>query len=593
MPTSGAASRRCTAPTGAAGALTGDTLIVAAFEVLARAAATDPERAVTLIRILGESTGMPGGICAGQGWESENKIDLSAYHRAKTGALFTAATRMGAAAAGEEPDAWTELGARIGEAFQVADDLRDALYDEKTLGKPAHQDEINGRPNAVAQLGVKGAIRRLEDILSGAIASIPSCPGEAALCDMVRKTAERLTPWFRPSRRPDPLAVSDHPHAPAQPVGQDSMPGAPRYWGRGRSSGRRRVRPSPRAWHARTARRCSTLSPVSSIRRCCAPSSISTSPHGWPTGPNAPRNWRWRRAFRRSGCACFCQAAASLNLMQRRRDGRYALGRLGAALPGIPGLSQMITHHDVLYRDLEDASDFFADGSATELAGFWPYVFGATGDVSPETAETYSELMAQSQTLVAEEALRVVDLRGVTTLLDMGGGTGAFLTAAGLMHPDLHLHLFDLPVVADGAAARFQRNGLTAAARSPAGISAPTRSRPAPTRSASCAFSTTIPTTPCACFWPRRMPRCRWRTPDRGGTDVGWRAAHAQHRRLFRGLLHGHAHRPCPKRRGYRQPPDGGRFFRRLTGQNSAAVHHRRRHREEVLKNDIRDVHSC
>jgi hypothetical protein len=80
---------------------------------------------------------MPGGICAGQGWESESKIDLSAYHRAKTGALFTAATRMGAAAAGEEADAWTELGARIGEAFQVADDLRDALYDEETLGKPA------------------------------------------------------------------------------------------------------------------------------------------------------------------------------------------------------------------------------------------------------------------------------------------------------------------------------------------------------------------------------------------------------------------------------------------------------------------------
>lgn len=174
--------------------LTGDSLIVAGFEVLARAAQHDPERAVLLIRILAESTGMPGGICAGQGWESEDKIDLSAYHRAKTGALFTAATRMGAAAAGEEPDAWTELGARIGEAFQVADDLRDALYDEETLGKPVAQDEINQRPNAVQQLGVRGAIRRLEDILSGAISSIPSCPGEAALCEMVRKTAERLTP---------------------------------------------------------------------------------------------------------------------------------------------------------------------------------------------------------------------------------------------------------------------------------------------------------------------------------------------------------------------------------------------------------------
>ncbi len=174
--------------------LTGDSLIIMAFEVLARAAATDTERAVTLMRVLGESTGMPGGICAGQGWESEAEIDLGAYHRAKTGALFTAATRMGAAAAGADEAAWTELGARIGEAFQVADDLRDALYDADTLGKPAGQDAINNRPNAVHQLGVRGAIRRLEDILSGAIASIPSCPGEAALCDMVRKTAERLTP---------------------------------------------------------------------------------------------------------------------------------------------------------------------------------------------------------------------------------------------------------------------------------------------------------------------------------------------------------------------------------------------------------------
>ncbi|NKX45081.1 polyprenyl synthetase family protein [Roseicyclus persicicus] len=174
--------------------LTGDSLIIMAFEVLARAAATDPARAVHLIRLLGSSTGMPGGICAGQGWESEAQIDLSAYHRAKTGALFVAATRMGAAAAGQDSEPWTELGARIGEAFQVADDLRDALYDEQTLGKPAHQDEINGRPNAVSQLGVRGAIRRLEDILSGAIASIPSCPGEAMLAEMVRKTAERLTP---------------------------------------------------------------------------------------------------------------------------------------------------------------------------------------------------------------------------------------------------------------------------------------------------------------------------------------------------------------------------------------------------------------
>ena len=174
--------------------LTGDSLIVMGFDVLARAAGQEPTRGISLIRHLAHRTGMPDGICAGQGWESEGNIDLAAYHRAKTGALFCAATQMGAIAAGQEPEPWEELGARIGEAFQVADDLRDALYDAETLGKPVGQDQLHDRPNAVAQLGVQGAIVRLKNILGGAIASIPHCPGEAMLADMVRRYAERLTP---------------------------------------------------------------------------------------------------------------------------------------------------------------------------------------------------------------------------------------------------------------------------------------------------------------------------------------------------------------------------------------------------------------
>lgn len=156
-----------------------------------------------------------------------------------------------------------------------------------------------------------------------------------------------------------------------------------------------------------------------------------------------------------------CQACAALGLMQRQRDGRYALGRLGAALPGIPGLAQMILHHDVLYRDMANPVAFFRDAPETELAGFWPYVFGATGQIDPQTAATYSDLMAESQTLVAEEALRVLDLRGIGTLLDIGGGTGAFLTAVGRAYPDIGLHLFDLPQVIEPAAARLAAAGLS------------------------------------------------------------------------------------------------------------------------------------
>lgn len=155
------------------------------------------------------------------------------------------------------------------------------------------------------------------------------------------------------------------------------------------------------------------------------------------------------------------QGAAALGLMTRQRDGRYALGRLGAALPGIPGLAQLIRHHDVLYRDLADPVAFFKDGSDTALAGFWPYVFGASGDVDPDVAATYSELMGDSQTLVAEEALAHLNLPGTKTLMDVGGGTGVFLTAAGHAYPNLHLHLFDLPAVIAPATARFEREGLS------------------------------------------------------------------------------------------------------------------------------------
>ena len=180
--------------------LTGDSLIVMGFQLLSRAAPAD--RALALIDVLATRTGMPFGICAGQGWESESQIDLAAYHRAKTGALFIAATQMGAIAAGQDGAPWAELGDRIGEAFQVADDLRDALCDATELGKPAGQDDLHGRPNAVAQLGIRGAVARFDDVLAGAISSIPACPGEAALAQMVRAYADRLVPAV--ARQPIP-----------------------------------------------------------------------------------------------------------------------------------------------------------------------------------------------------------------------------------------------------------------------------------------------------------------------------------------------------------------------------------------------------
>jgi geranylgeranyl diphosphate synthase, type II len=174
--------------------LAGDALIVLAFESLARAAPAAPGRLAPLVGALAAATGSPRGICAGQAWESEPAIDLAAYHRAKTAALFVAANTMGAAAAGRDPAPWQALGMAIGEAYQVADDLRDALLSEAELGKPVHQDARHGRPNAVAELGVRGAVDRLHAILGGALDVVPCCPGEVALREIVRLHAARLTP---------------------------------------------------------------------------------------------------------------------------------------------------------------------------------------------------------------------------------------------------------------------------------------------------------------------------------------------------------------------------------------------------------------
>ncbi|MCR8825224.1 methyltransferase [Pseudosulfitobacter koreensis] len=152
------------------------------------------------------------------------------------------------------------------------------------------------------------------------------------------------------------------------------------------------------------------------------------------------------------------RAATALGLLKRKRGGKIGLTRRSAALVGVPGLQAMIRHHDILYRDLADPAAFFRGETETELASFWPYVFG--GDMEPRAAAAYSDLMAQSLELVADDTLRSVDLSNVKTLLDVGGGSGAFLAAAGREFPHLNLMLFDLPEVAPSAQPRFERAGV-------------------------------------------------------------------------------------------------------------------------------------
>jgi geranylgeranyl diphosphate synthase, type II len=166
--------------------LAGDALIVEAFATTAAYP--------TITRIVAQSVGAPFGICAGQAWECEPSMDLVRYQRAKTGALFAACTRAGAAASGYDHKEWQSLGMLIGEAFQVADDLRDVAGISGEIGKPTGQDAANGLPNMVSTLGYDGATQHLESLLERVVSSIPECPGKSALGQQIVAVSRAMVP---------------------------------------------------------------------------------------------------------------------------------------------------------------------------------------------------------------------------------------------------------------------------------------------------------------------------------------------------------------------------------------------------------------
>jgi len=172
--------------------LAGDALIVLAFQTVTLEQRIAAEQRLQLLALLGAATGMPHGIAAGQAWECEADVALAAYQRAKTGALFAAATAAGALVGGEDPVRWRIVGEYIGEAYQVADDIGDVVALPADLGKPAGRDAALGRPNAVGRLGMGAAQRRLRELIEASMASVPECPGAVELRQRIFAATQQL-----------------------------------------------------------------------------------------------------------------------------------------------------------------------------------------------------------------------------------------------------------------------------------------------------------------------------------------------------------------------------------------------------------------
>ena len=133
---------------GEAGAvLAGDALLTAAFDTASHAAA-EPARALKVVQILSDAAGEKGMV-GGQQLDLEgehqrlDEAGIRRIHRLKTGALISAACRMGVAAAGgsdAQLKAADEYAEALGLAFQLRDDLLDVLGDAEKMGKATGMD---------------------------------------------------------------------------------------------------------------------------------------------------------------------------------------------------------------------------------------------------------------------------------------------------------------------------------------------------------------------------------------------------------------------------------------------------------------------
>jgi geranylgeranyl pyrophosphate synthase len=165
--------------------LAGDALLTHAFFLLADAYQKTPAVAAALVYDLGDAAGSQKLI----GGQMEDLLGENAapdaarldfIHHNKTAALITASLVMGLRltnAAPEEFALMTEVGQRLGLAFQVLDDILDATADTATLGKTAGLDERHGKLTYPSLYGLEASREKVRSLTSAAVGAAEKLGG--------------------------------------------------------------------------------------------------------------------------------------------------------------------------------------------------------------------------------------------------------------------------------------------------------------------------------------------------------------------------------------------------------------------------------
>jgi farnesyl diphosphate synthase len=176
--------------------LVGDALQTLAFQLLSdHVLADSPAAQLAMVKTLAVAAGSRG-MAGGQAIDMEatgkalSQAELEYMHVRKTGALISAAVKLGALCAGPCPAALEQYANRVGLAFQVVDDVLDAEASTATLGKTAGKDSKQGKPTYVSAMGVARARQFAEELRLGAHAALDALDDPDARAQRLRQVAD-------------------------------------------------------------------------------------------------------------------------------------------------------------------------------------------------------------------------------------------------------------------------------------------------------------------------------------------------------------------------------------------------------------------
>jgi len=177
--------------------LCGDALLNFAYELSLANAKTTQD--IACIKVLSDYTGF-GGMLGGQATdilcEKQGIIDkdtLGYIQINKTAKLITAPLVMASQLAGGKfENELTEFGINLGIAFQIVDDILDAVGNEQTLGKTIGKDKESGKLTDIKLFGLEKSRQRANEYTQKAINAISGKKELSLLNDFALSLINRI-----------------------------------------------------------------------------------------------------------------------------------------------------------------------------------------------------------------------------------------------------------------------------------------------------------------------------------------------------------------------------------------------------------------